>query len=499
MDPINTAMLIFWPAIFAFLLFTFRKNKKAAQWANMVFHLPWFWFLYQSCLLWRSSTADGMFPIVFNSDFFPLLKSNFALGLDGLNLPLIGLNVFLSFCLSLYALGKEKLSSSYLALFALLNAASVGSLMAADAFVFYIFWEAMLIPMFFLIGIWGSKNRVYAALKFFAFTMLGSLAMLAAILYLWVQPDIQSMGWHSIAQLGLLGDGLWSPRFWVFCGFLIAFLVKIPAWPLHVWLPDAHTEAPTGASVILAGVLLKLGVYGIARWCLALFPSIAVLDVVSFTMKVLALAGIILGSYGALRQTDIKRTIAYSSVAHLGFMLLGLFSFQLAGFQGAMFQNIAHGLSTGALFLIFGIIYDRTHTRELSDYGGLGIVNPRLSMLFVLSVMASIGLPGLPGFIGEFLILNGTFVLSPWFAFFACFGILLGAVYMLRIVRGMIYGETSSVLKSHPIKLSFSEWGSIIPMIIAMIVLGFWGQGLIAVTARASATIIYNLQGEILR
>jgi len=465
--------LVLWPLLTGVLLFFFGKSRLTAQWFFVFTSVVWILVVAKawSGMGSNSSTGtEGIFPVYYVWNWLPQLKSRFMLGLDGLNMPLIALNAFLSLCLSFYYVGKEKLSSSYLALFSILNAGSVGSLMAADALTFYLFWEFMLIPMYFLIGRWGSENRVYAALKFFAFTMAGSLLMLLAIVALINSGNIPSLGWHDLATNQLVFDGFSSPQGLIFLGFLIAFLVKIPVWPLHTWLPDAHTEAPTGGSVILAGVLLKLGVYGIARWCLPLFPdaSLAAAPVV----MLLGAVGVVLGSFAAWKQKDIKRCIAYSSVAHLGFMAIGIFSFVEEAFEGAMFQNIAHGLSTGALFLIFGIIYDRTHSRELSKYGGMATTNPILISVFILSAMASIGLPGLPGFVGEFLILTGSFKVAPWIALIALSGVLWGSIYMLNTIKQMSFGPASELVEHHPVRLSKLEWAAIAPFVVAMIVLG---------------------------
>lgn len=464
--------VLLWPLVVSFVL-SFIRKKQWAHWANVLLHLPWILFLV---VLIKATPSGEPFGLYETYAHLPMFKSVVAFGADTLNVSLVALTIFLSFTLSFYFIGHEKITSNFLILFHLLNFGTIGSLFAADAFLFYVFWEFMLIPLFFLIGVWGSENRVYAALKFFAMTLAGSLALLAAIFFISAMPQVTSLEWSQISQ----NSALISEHHWVIWAFLVAFLVKVPVWPLHTWLPDAHTEAPTAVSVMLAGILLKLGVYGMLRWCLQLFPEMYWST--SNVLYVAGLVGIILGSYGALRQTDIKRMIAYSSVAHLGFIVIGIVSNSAAAQSGAFFQNFAHGLSTGLLFLSFGMIYDRTHSRKLSEYGGLANSNRFLAFVFVFAAMASVGLPGLPGFIGEFLILSGTFYQRGLWVVIPLMGVLLAALYTLPLVKGLVFGKTSALIQGHPVELKWNEVVAIIPYLIGLVLLGLAPQLLISWT-----------------
>lgn len=473
--------ILTWPLASAALLALMGSKRSAAQWLNLVLQIGW--AVVFLGFVMKDWTPDENFRVYYSWNWLPTLKSRFSLGLDGLNFPLVALNVFLSLVLAFYSLGKEKLSSAYLALFSLLNAASVGSLLAADALCFYVFWELMLIPMYFLIGRWGSENRVYAALKFFGFTMAGSLPLLVAVAALAQMPSVPSLGWHDLVLMRFPFEGWSSVQGLLFIAFMVAFAVKVPVWPVHSWLPDAHTQAPTGASVILAGVLLKLGVYGIARWCLPLFPQAS--QAAAPLMITFGCVGIVYGSLAAWKQSDFKRLIAYSSVAHLGFMVIGLFALRPEALQGALFQNIAHGLSTGAMFLIFGIIYDRTHTRKIAEYGGLATATPWLALTFMVAVMASIGLPGLPGFIGEFLVLASTYADRPLAMAVASTGVLLGAIYMLSLSRRAVFGKPSAAVTGHPVQPSWSEWIAVLAMTAVTLYVGWQPQPLLSVAEKA--------------
>jgi NADH-quinone oxidoreductase subunit M len=343
-------------------------------------------------------------------EWVPSLGITYSLGVDGLSILLVVLTTFLApiVILSTYSSVTER-AREYMVSLLFLQTGMLGAFLATDLFLFYVFWEVMLIPMYFLIGIWGGRGRIYAALKFFLYTMAGSLLMLVAIIYVvWAvrEPGGLSFAWADVAQRLAAAD-LGGTEVWLFLAFALAFAIKVPMFPFHTWLPDAHVEAPTGGSVILAGVLLKLGTFGFLRYALWLFPEASVQFLPAIGL--LAVIGIIYGALVAMVQTDLKRLVAYSSVSHLGFVMLGIAAMSVTAVSGGVLQMVNHGISTGALFLLVGVIYERRHTRELEDFGGLAKVMPRFATIFVLIALSSIGLPGLNGFVGEFLILLGTF------------------------------------------------------------------------------------------
>lgn len=373
------------------------------------------------------------------------LDIKYSVALDGNSILLF---VFTAFLFPIVILGSwediEKNLREYLFFMLALETGVLGVFAATDLFLFYIFWEAMLIPMYFIIGIWGGKNRIYAATKFFIYTMSGSLLMLVGIIYLGYLGAEANGGVFTTDYTKLLSLDLpISTQRWLFWIFGISFFIKVPLFPVHTWLPDAHTEAPTAGSVILAGVLLKMGTYALIRFNLMLFPSASAYF--ATFVAVLAIIGIIYGALVAMVQPDIKRLVAYSSVSHLGFVVLGIFAFTEEALQGAIIQMVNHGLSTGLLFMLIGMIYSRRHTRQISDYGGIKKQMPVFAMFFLLATLASVGLPGLNGFIGEFLILTGSFksaiLGSGAFAVIAAVGVILSAVYMLPMFQKVFLGE----------------------------------------------------------
>jgi NADH-quinone oxidoreductase subunit M len=365
----------------------------------------------------------------------------YVVGVDGLSLILVILTTALCPLVILSSWSSiEKNVREFLALFLLLETAMVGALVAIDLVLFYVFWEAMLIPMYFIIGFWGGKDRIYATTKFFLYTVVGSLLMLVAFSYLYY-VHAQTTGTYTTNLIELYRTAALLPlstQMWMFAATALAFAIKVPLFPFHTWLPDAHVQAPTPGSVILAGVLLKMGTYGLMRFSIPLFPSAA--TQAAPVMITLGVIGIIYGALIAWRQTDIKKLVAYSSVSHLGFVVAGMFALNEQGFTGALYQMVNHGISTGALFLLIGVVYERRHTREMRDYGGLAKVMPWYAFFFVVATMGSVALPGTGGFIGEWLILLGTFRAYPWLGVLCGTGVVLGAVYMLWLVLKVVWG-----------------------------------------------------------
>lgn len=398
--------------------------------------------------------------------WIPQLNIFYHVGIDWLSLLLVILTTFLMPIAVACSWNSIQEKGFYISLL-FLETGIIGAFIARDLFLFYIFWEAMLIPMYLIIGVWGGKNRIYAAVKFIIYTMIGSLLMLVAIIFLYIRFEtfnIEALCQQS-AQLPL------EVQQWLFLAFALSFAIKTPIFPFHTWLPDAHVEAPTAGSVILAGVLLKLGVYGFLRFAIPLFPKAAVFFAPAFL--VLAVIGIVFGALMALNQTDIKKLIAYSSVSHLGFVILGIFSFTTAGVMGGAYQMINHGITTGALFLLIGALYDRAHKRGIDDFGGLAHSTPIYATIFLIATLSSIGLPGTNGFVGEFLILAGAFQSYKLAAVFGGLGVILGAVYMLKLYRCMMFGEMKAeqefLTDTQPFELSY-----FVPLVCLIFVMGLF-------------------------
>ncbi len=440
-----------------------------------------------------NQSSDFQFVNKFN--WISGLNISYHVGIDGLSMLLILLTTFLTplTLISSWSGIKHKVKEfTFFMLF--LELGMLGVFASLDMFLFYVFWEAMLIPMYFIIGIWGGERRIYASIKFFIYTMAGSLLMLVAIIWL-VVYSAELLGGFTTNLLDLYKTGPTigtSIQGFLFLAFALSFAIKVPLFPFHTWLPDAHVEAPTAGSVILAGVLLKMGTYGFLRFNLPLFPQAAI-DYAGL-ISVLAVIGIIYGALVAMVQTDMKKLVAYSSVSHLGFVMLGIFALNQESVQGAVIQMINHGLSTGALFLLVGMIYERTHTRKIADYGGIAKLVPFFSFAFLFTSLSSIGLPGLNGFVGEFLILIGAFkstVLgSWWFTIFAATGVIFAAVYMLWMYKKVVFGEVTNPNLDSLTDLNFREKLVLIPIFIFIVWIGIYPSTFLNVSTKTSEKII---------
>ncbi len=445
------------------------------------------------------AAIEGM-QFVEKTLWIPSLHVSYHLGVDGISLLLVVLTTFLTpiALLASWDSVKERVKG-FVALMLLLEVGTLGVFMSLDLLLFYVFWEFMLIPMYFIIGIWGGKERVYAAVKFFIYTMAGSLVMLIAIIWLGYYASTLQGGHFTtnLLELYAIAPGIPSGiQSWMFLAFTLSFAIKVPIFPLHTWLPDAHVEAPTAGSVILAGVLLKMGTYGIVRFCLPLFPS------ATFTflpyVAILAVVGIIYGALVSMVQPDLKKLVAYSSVSHLGFVVLGLLALNEEGMQGAIIQMVNHGLSTGALFLLVGMIYERRHTRMISDYGGLAKIMPVFATFYMIVMLSSVGLPGLNGFVGEFLILVGafksSFLGSPWYAIVAAIGVILAAVYLLWSYQRVFFGRVENPENRSLKDLGAREWAVLVPVVLLIVWLGVYPKTFLDKSAVAARHVVHQLE-----
>ncbi len=466
-----------------------------------------------SLLLWtRYDTASADYQFVEHTPWLAEWGVNYYVGIDGISLLLILLTTFLQPIVLIASWNDIKHSlKSYVFFMLALETGMIATFAALNLFQFYLFWELMLIPMYFIIGIWGGPRRVYAAIKFFLFTMAGSLLMLVAMLVVYrlhfaqfgvltldlVAPPGTTLPGLLDTNIPMIDPIWWQTQPWLFAAFALAFGIKVPVFPFHTWLPDAHVEAPTAGSVILAGVLLKMGTYGFVRFALPLFPGAAV----EFAPLIfgLGLAGILYGALVAMVQKDIKRLVAYSSVAHLGFVMLGTFALNDEGLKGAVLQMVNHGLSTGALFLIVGIVYERRHTRLISEYGGLSRVMPVLAVFFMIMMLSSIGMPALPGngFVGEFTILLGAFALPQkvW-AVLGATGIVLGAAYMLWLYQRTMFGKLDRPENQALKDLSFREVMTLLPLVILSFWIGLYPKPFLHILEAPVAKIVARYGGE---
>ena len=476
--PILTTIILL-PLVGSFLLIFLRGNDEAAK-RNARWIALWTTLItlgVSLVLVARFDPSNSGFQFV---EHHPWLSDTitYYMGVDGLSLPFVILTTFLMpICILASWNSIQTRVKEYMIAFLLLETLMIGVFCALDLVLFYLFFEGGLIPMFLIIGIWGGQRRVYASFKFFLYTLLGSLFMLLAILAMYGQAGTTEipvlLKFHFAENL----------QTWLWFAFLASFAVKLPMWPVHTWLPDAHVEAPTAGSVVLAAILLKMGGYGFIRFLLPMFPAASV--TYAPLMFVLGVTAIIYTSLVAFAQKDMKKLIAYSSVAHMGFVTIGVFSGTETGVQGAVFQMVSHGIVAGALFLCVGIVYDRMHTREIAAYGGLADRMPVYAFIFMVFTMANVGLPGTSGFIGEFLSLLGTFKANSVAAFFATFGVILSAVYALTLYRRVVFGKLEKPSLATIADMSAREIAIMAPLVVLTILLGFYPKPVIDTTAGA--------------
>ncbi len=443
-----------------------NQNTPRVRWFALVVAVLEFFVTVPLYTRFDKATAAMQFTEL--QEWIPAFNIRYHLGIDGISMPFILLTSFLTVIvvISSWRAIKEKVAQ-YMAAFLIMEGLMIGVFSALDAVLFYVFWEAMLIPMFLIIGIWGGANRIYASIKFFLFTLLGSLLMLVGFIYLYYQAgnsfsilDFQTLKLGETAQLLL------------FFAFLAAFAVKVPMWPVHTWLPDAHVEAPTGGSVILAAIMLKMGAYGLIRFNLPILPDAS--QALAGFMIALSLIAVIYIALVALVQEDMKKLIAYSSVSHMGFVTLGFFTFNSQGIEGALVQMISHGFISGALFLCVGVMYDRMHSRSIKDYGGVANRMPVFAAFMMLFAMANSGLPGTSGFVGEFLVILGAFQVSFWYALLAGTTLVLGAAYTLWMYKRVIYGKVANEKVAALTDLSAREILFFALLALAVLVVGVW-------------------------
>src|SRR5664279_3661094 len=496
------SIILFTPLVGAVLLMLLPKeNKDAIRWIGNIFGflgfavslplIPWFWAL--------KDRAGFQFVDGAPNNWIPSIGSGYVIGIDGISFLLIMLTTLLGAIsiLSSWNAIQDRVKEYYV-WFLVLQTGMLGVFMANDMFLFFVFWEAMLVPMYLLIGIWGGPRKLYAAIKFFLYTLFGSVLMLLGILFLYFHHHTLT-GVYTFYLPDLYAT---APKIgghaaiWLFFAFFVGFAIKVPMFPFHTWLPDAHVEAPTAGSVILAGVLLKMGTYGLIRFSLPFFPAVAMTHWVRQFVIVLSLIAIIYGALVSLMQKDMKKLVAYSSVSHLGFCTLGIFALSPLGLSGSVIQQINHGISTGALFLIVGILYERRHTREISEYGGISNVMPVYATITLIMFMSSLGLPLLNGFVGEFAILQGTFMENKVWAAWAVPGMILAAAYLLWLYQRVFFGKNENPKNALLKDLSGREMATFVPLVILAFAIGIYPKPLFQILATPVNNLVATIRPD---
>lgn len=489
--------LVFLPLLFAFILLLWPKISSLR---HLAFGFSVLQFLLTLSMLDRFNGATASLQFVEKYPWIERFGISYFLGVDGISLWLIVLTNFLTPIIILASWNsiEKRIKGFHIALF-VLQTAMQGSFLAMDAIFFYTFWELSLIPMYFMIGIWGGQRRIYATVKFFIFTMAGSVLMLVAIIYMMYltqeatgQMSASLLDFYKL-KIPFVGGTFFSLQTLLFFAFALAFAIKVPMFPLHTWLPDAHVEAPTPGSVILAGVMLKMGTYCFLRWVIPLFPDAA--EHWSWLFLLLGVIGIIYGALVAMVQPDVKKLVAYSSVSHMGYIVLGMFVFNETGISGALYQMLNHGISTGALFLLIGMIYERTHSRDIDKYGGLAGAMPIFSTFFLIITLSSIAVPMTNGFVGEFLILLGTYQAEKGFAYFAVTGVVLGAVYMLWMYKRVFFGAKGQLVmdEKHPLQdLNWREIAVLVPLVLMVFWMGLFPNHFLSKSKASIQHLVQN-------
>ncbi|MBF0506902.1 MAG: NADH-quinone oxidoreductase subunit M [Nitrospirae bacterium] len=466
MDYPILSTVIFLPVVGALIILLMqRSNEGLIKWSALTFSIINFILSIPLFTSFNKTTAAMQFTEKYK--WIPGWNINYALGVDGISVLFVLLSTLLTvLCVSVSWKSVKQKTKEFFAALLLIEGSMIGVFCSVDLFLFYIFWEAMLIPMYLLIGVWGGPNRIYAAIKFFLFTLVGSVLMLIGIIVLYFNTGKS----FDILQM-MVTNYPFNLQLILFWAFFAAFAVKVPMFPVHTWLPDAHTEAPTAGSVILAGVLIKMGAYGFLRFSMPILPEAT--KAMAPAMMVLSVIGIIYGAVICLGQTDLKRLIAYSSVSHMGFVTLGIFALNIQGLQGGILQMLNHGIVTGALFLCIGMIYDRTHTRQIADYGGAATIFPVYAAIFMVFTLASIGLPSTNGFVGEFLIILGGFTASKTVGTISALGIIIGAGYMLWLYQRVFFMEVNPKIQGHN-DIDLREILTLVPLIILVFWIGVY-------------------------